>query len=149
MYDEIEIREIIFDAQSKIDRLFVGLKVVVLEDEEVATEKDVAKALSDRQNAGLSAHDNVEYVPIRASDPTLHSRPNWLASSRNNSPLFSSSSISEPLQRAKISYLRRLYDRALVMFKSLFNRQKAVIAPVVSKHKNKAVGRVFKDGVSQ
>src|ERR1700730_14499048 len=113
MYDEIEIREIIFDAQKKLDRLFVGFKVVVVEDETVATEKDVVKALNDRQKAGFSAHDNIEYVPYRESDSTLHNRPNWLASSRN-SPVVPAFSESVELQQpAKIGYFRKLYDWVL------------------------------------
>jgi hypothetical protein len=146
MYDEIEIREIIFDAQSKIDLLFSGLKVVVVEDEIVATEKDVAKALSDRYKAGFSANDNIEYTPYRVSDPTLHSRPNWLASSRNNS-LPSFKDVAKPLQLVKTSCLRGLYNRVSTIFRSFFNRREPIIAaPVASKNKNKVSVRIFKDG---
>jgi len=145
MYDEIEIREIIFDAQSKLDRLFVGLKVTVVEDETVATEKDVVKALNDRQKAGMSANDNVEYAPYR--DSTIHSHPNWLPSVRNSSgaPIFSEA--VEALQPVKKNYFRRLYERILAAFRSKPEQEQA-IAPLVSKHRNSVPCRIFKDGMA-
>jgi hypothetical protein len=147
MYDEIEIREIIFDAQKKLDKLFVGFKVVVVEDETVATEKDVTKALNDRQKAGFSANDNVEYVPYRESDLTLHSCPNWLASSRNNKvvPVFSET-VESP-QPVRMGYFRKLYERILAAFRSK-SEKKQVVASPVPKHRNRVPGRVFKDGIA-
>jgi hypothetical protein len=147
MYDEIEIREIIFDAQKKLDSLFVGLKVVVVEDETVATEKDVVKALSDRQKAGFSAHDNVEYVPYSVSDSTLHSRPNWLSSSRNSDAVLDFNEAIEPLQLVKVGYFRRLYEWVLALFRSK-SEQKQAVAPSVSKHQNNVSCRIFKDGAA-
>ena|ERR1700731_936578 len=147
MYDEIEIREIIFEAQQKLDRSFVGLKVVVVEDEMVATEKDVAKALNDRQKAGFSAHDNIEYVPYREYDPTLHSHPNWLASSRNSSAVPAFSEEVEPAQTIKIGYFRRLYEWVLTTFRRK-SEQEQVVAPPISKHRNRVPCRVFKDGIA-
>jgi hypothetical protein len=150
MYDEIEIREIIFDAQSKLDRLFVGLKVVVVEDETVATEKDVVKALNDRQKAGFSANDNIEYASYYVPDRALHSRPNWLPSSLNSDvvPVFNGA--VEPIQPIKGSYFSRLYERVLAIFKSYFNKQeqKQVAALPTSKHRNSVSCRIFKDGAS-
>ena len=151
MYDEIEIREIIFEAQQKLDRSFVGLKVTVVEDETVATEKDVAKALRDRQKVGLGATDNLEYAPQRATDSTNHSRPNWLAFTRIDSeklPVFVEA-IESP-RPVKRNYFRVLYERVLVIFRGFFRKPEPVLtpAPIASKHKNRVPGRVFKDGVS-
>ncbi len=145
MYDEIEIREIIFDAQSKLDRLFVGLKVTIVEDETVATEKDVVKALNDRQKAGMSANDNIEYAPYR--DSTLHSHPNWLPSSGNNCVVPAFSEAVETSQSIKIGYFRRFYERILVMFRSK-PEQKQAIALLVPKHRNSVPCRIFKDGMA-
>jgi hypothetical protein len=147
MYDEIEIREIIFDAQKKLDKLFVGFKVVVVEDETVATEKDVVKALNDRQKAGFSAHDNIEYVPYRESDTTLHNRPNWLVSSRNSSAVPAFSEEVEPSQIIKTGYFRRLYERVLTTFRRK-PEQKQVVTSPVPKRRNRVPGRVFKDGIA-
>ena len=149
MYDEIEIREIIFNAQSKLDKLFVGLKVVVVEDETVATEKDVVKALNDRQKAGFSANDNIEYAPYYIPEHTLHSRPNWLSSSRNREAIPVFNGAVEPIQPIKGSYFSRLYERVLAIFKSYFNKseQKQVVVPLISKHQNRVSCRIFKDGM--
>jgi hypothetical protein len=150
MYDEIEIREIIFNAQSKLDKLFVGLKVVVVEDETVATEKDVVKALNDRQKVGFSANDNIEYAPYYIPDHIVHSRPNWLPSSRNSDATSVFSEAIEPSQTVKRSSFRRLYEQILTAFKSYFNkpeRKQAVTSPV-SKHRNSVSCRIFKDGIS-
>jgi hypothetical protein len=148
MYDEIEIREIIFDAQKKLDKLFVGLKVVIIEDETVATEKDVVKALQDRQKVGLSANDNIEYLPYR--DSTLHNHPNWLPSSRNGSAISVFSEVVEPLQVVKVGYFRKFYERVLTIFKNYFSKseQKQAVTPLVSKHRNNVPCRIFKDGAS-
>jgi hypothetical protein len=151
MYDEIEIREIIFEAQQRIDRSFVGLKVVVVEDETVATEKDVAKALQDRQKAGLSAHDNVEYATYKAYDQTTHSRPNWLhSSSRDDSAAPVLSETVELSQTVKKSYFSRLYELVSAKVKSYFNKpeKKQAATPLVSKHRNRVPCRVFKDGIA-
>lgn len=146
MYDEIEIREIIFDAQNKLDRLFSGLKVVVTEDETVATEKDVFNALRDRQKVGLGANDEPEF--ILSSDPMLHSRPSWLSSSRisNIPPVFNSA--VESVLPEQENYFRRVYSYVLSVFRNFFKKQEPTAAPVISKHKNKVYCRVFKDGVS-
>jgi hypothetical protein len=151
MYDEIEIREIIFEAQQKLDRSFVGLKVTVVEDETVVTEKDVAKALRDRQKVGLGATDNLEYVPSCTSDSNHHSRPNWLASARIDSerlPVFVET--NAPPRPVKRNYFRVFYERVLVIIRGFFRKSEPVLIslPMVSKHKNRVPGRVFKDGVS-
>jgi len=150
MYDEIEIREIIFEAQKKIDRSFVGLKVMVVEDETVATEKDVAKALQDRQKVGFSANDNIEYVQCRSQDPTLHSRPNWLQSSRKDSATPVLSEVVESSQTVKKNYFRGLYEMVSSKVKSYFSKpeQKQVAIPLASKHRNSVPCRIFKDGVA-
>ena len=149
MYDEIEIREIIFDAQKKLDRLFVGFKVTVVEDETAATEKDVVKALNDRQKAGFSANDTIEYVSYYVPDRALHSRPNWLSSLKNSDSetvsLFSEA--IESSQPVKMGYFRRFYERILMVFRSK-PEQKQIVVPLVSKHRNSVPCRIFKDGIA-
>jgi hypothetical protein len=144
MYDEIEIREIIFDAQKKLDKLFVGLKVAVVEDETVATEKDVVKALNDRQKAGFSANDNVEHVPYHAS--AFLSHPSWLSSSINSEATPAFNEVVESLHPTKMGYFRRLYERILTAFRS-GPEQKQIVIPLVSKHRNSVSCRIFKDGM--
>jgi hypothetical protein len=147
MYDEIEIREIIFDAQKKLDKSFVGLKVIIVEDEIAATEKDVVKALQDRQKAGFSAYDNIEYVSYHTPDRAIHSRPNWLPSLLNSDVVPVFSEVIESSQPVKRGYFRKLYERVLTIFRSKLE-QKQVVALSVTKHRNSVSCRIFKDGVS-
>ena len=66
MDDQIkkEIREIVREAQIHIDKVFPGLRIVVLESErtEADIQSDVAKALEDRRAAGFSATNNPEFA---------------------------------------------------------------------------------------
>src|SRR5579859_1630695 len=116
MYDEIEIREIVFDAQCKIDKLFPGLKVVVVEDERKITKEDVAKALRDRQRASIDATNEIDYTSS-GLDHALYSSPKWTVSSRNQASfvLVDDVKTSTPIKK---SYFRRYCEQVWAVLKS-------------------------------
>lgn len=144
MYDEIEVREIVFDAQRKLDKLFSGFKVVIVEEERKITKADVNRALQDRRSVGLGADNEVDYAPS-VSNRMAYSSPKWVQSPNTATPV---ADVAEQPQVIKVPYFKRLRDTVLGKVKSLLSKHepKQSITTPVSKHPNKVPCRVFKDG---
>lgn len=147
MYDDIEIREIVFDAQRKLDRLFPGLKIVVVEQERQITRADVTQALRDRQNAGIDASNEIDYAP-RNLDRMLYNSPKWVTSSRDG--LATVVSVDEQITPVKKNNFRVLYEKVQEKIKGFFSKQGPKQSEVlsVSKHRNRVPCRTFKDGTT-
>ena len=145
MYDDIEIREIVFDAQRRLDKLFPNLKVVIIEEERKITRADVTQALRDRQDAGIDASNEIDYAPCNL-DRMLYNSPKWVTSSRDG--LATVVSVDEQITPVKKSNFRLLYEKVQEKIKGFFFKRELMQNEVlpISKHRNRVPCRTFKDG---